>query len=218
MLRELWRLLAPLGLLAVAVWVLTTAWSDLRADLPSQGARALITAWTADERRAAPQAAWLDAERDLQTSLQVQPDNPVLNEALGDLYLLGSQQPWAEPPQRQRYLQQSATAYRQVLAMRPRDARNWGALTMALAQQGQRGNAVNEAWESAHRFGPNEGYLLLQLLRVALATWDDASPAMQKWTTDLYENGNKQQREDLNRLARQFGLEFSSQSPPRAGP
>jgi hypothetical protein len=195
-----------------------TAWSDLRADLPSQGARSAIAAWTADERRAAPQPAWQDAEQDLLAALQVQPGNPTLNEALGDLYLLGGQQPWAAAPERQRYLQQSAEAYRQVLAVRPRDARNWGALTMALAQQGLRGPVVNAAWENAHRFGPNEGYLLLQQLRVALATWDDASPVMQKWATDLHENGTQQQRDDLNRLARQFGLEFSSESAPRAGP
>jgi tetratricopeptide (TPR) repeat protein len=212
------RLLRPLALgalFAVAMWVFVTAWSDFRADGRSAAARQATAAWVGGERRGPDRAAHAQALASLQAALQIQPQDPSLHESLGDLQMVAAQQPWPTAEERAQQLAAATGHYRRTLDIRPRDARTWAALAMAQLLQGQRGPSVNEAWEQARKNGPHEGYVMRQLFFVVIAGWDEASPAMRQWATDLYENGSKAQREAINRFAREHGLEFSSDQAPR---
>ncbi len=206
---------AAVALLGVAAWVYVTAWGDLRADLGSARARQQLDNWLSGDTRSLQRPALEEVQADLQRALQIQPQNPNLHENLGDLLVLGAQQPWADATLRTQQLKQAVTHYRETLAIRPRDGRTWAALSVALALQGAHGPELHHAWKQTRLLGPREGYLLRYQAFAVLTGWDQASPEMQQWATDLYEKGTAAQREAINRFAAPYGLQFASDQPPR---
>lgn len=211
------RWLAAFALVAalpVAAWVFYEAQRHVRADLPSAGARKAVGEWVSGERRLPSRRALQGARGDIERAVQVQPDNPDLQEALGDAYLVAGQIDWADREARRPHFERAVAQYRKAIALRPGDAQTWAALAGAYAALGAVGPPLNEAWERALALGPNEAYVQPLLMQTALAVWPHATPQMQEWATQFFENGEESRRRAINKMAAPYGLKFDSDKPP----
>ena len=198
-----------------ALWVFATAQADLRADFSTAGARQLVELWASGRQASYIPQAWQAARADLEAVIAIQPYNPTLQDALGDLYLVAARLPDVTPELQRQHLQKAQAQYRKSLELRPHYAYTWAALANALAFGGERGAPMHQAWEKGLALGPNEGYVQPMLLHVALYTWPEASPRMKQWAADLFENSSQGQRDEINRMAAEFGLEFKPDAPPK---
>lgn len=208
-----WALL-PL-VLAVAVWMVWQGQLWGRADLRSARARKAAVDWASGARKPPDEAEWARALQAMRAARELQPRHPGLAEQTGDLYMVAARRDWDDAVQREAALQQAVQHYRQALEMRPADPQTWAGL--ATAYQGlQQRPEMQQAWLKALDLGANEGHVRPMLLELVLASWADATPQMQQWAIALFDAGNAQQQNAINRLAAQFGLTFAKQetSPP----
>jgi tetratricopeptide (TPR) repeat protein len=199
----------------VAAWVFAEAQRHARADLTSAGARKAVTVWVSGERRPPSREALDSARADIERAVRIEPDNPALQEALGDAYLASAQFDWRNVAARRAHLERAAAQYQRVIALSPVAAQTWASLASTYAALGESKELLRQAWERALALGPNESHVQPMLLQTALAVWPDASPHMQQWAKALFENGTDAQRRTINQMAKAYGLEFESDAPPR---
>jgi tetratricopeptide (TPR) repeat protein len=199
----------------VAAWVFAEAQRHARADLASAGARKAVAVWVSGERWPPSREALDDARADIERAVRIEPDNPALQEALGNAYLALAQFDWSDVSARRAHLERAAAQYQRVITLRPAAAQSWAALASLYAALGESKELLRQTWERALSLGPNESYVQPMLLQTALAVWADASPRMQQWAKDRFENGTEAQRRAINQMAKAYGLEFESDRPPR---
>jgi tetratricopeptide (TPR) repeat protein len=202
-------------LLAVGAWVIPTAWTELRAEFPYLAAQDKARRWTEGSAPLPTEAAWKQVVAELHESEKIRPESPVLQELLGSLYLLASQQEWQPDAQRLAWVDTSLVHYRHSLKLRPTDGMTWALLGMALADARNPPPAIAEAALKALKLAPNDNHVQLVLLHLAVRHWEVVPAELQTWATNLFENGTAAQRNQINSLAKAYGLEFSSETPPR---
>jgi tetratricopeptide (TPR) repeat protein len=190
----------------------------LRSDLGSMGARHAITGWAATGTAPATPQAWQDAHDDLAAALQATPDNPGLQEHMGDLYVVAGRRDWDQPAQRQAHFAQALRYYQAALALRPGDAQTWASLAAAHQGLGETGQPMHQAWQRALQLGANEGYVQPMLLDMVLATWKQATPEMRDWASKLFDAGSAGQQEAINTVAARYGLHFEPEEAAGAAP
>lgn len=213
----------PLLLLALVIF-LWVAWEGqrlIRADFTSLGARKQVGAWISGESPLPTDAEWAEARDAIAAALAVTPDNPALQEQMGDLHAVAGRRLWADGVARTPHFQRAEASYRQALALRPGDPQTWASLAMAYHGQGQTGAPLHQAWARALALGPNEGHVQPMLLETALATWATASPEMQRWTLAFFDASAPAQRKAINDMAKRYGLQLQADddnaSRPTAG-
>ena len=91
----------------------------------------------------------------------------------------------------------------------PDSRRRWASLAAAYYGARVFGAPLQEAWARALALGPHEGHVQPMLMDLALATWPDASPDMQKWVEDTFESAPESTRIEINKMAAHRGLKLS---------
>jgi len=196
-------------LLPVAGWVFYESQRTFRADWASASARHKVVQWVAGTAQPKDEAEWQQAHADLQRSLGITPDDPGMQERMGDLYAVAGQRDWAEEPRRRAHFAEAARYYQQAIALRPSEPGTWAMLALARQSMGAPPASVHEAWARAQKQGPYEGHVQPMLMQVVLAGWDDATPAMQAWAKALFDNGDAGTRSGINAMAKRYGLVFT---------
>lgn len=214
--RRGWRVWLPAALLlSMAAWVLWQAQRTLRSDWGSWAAREQVVAW-ASGTVPLPSAAQLDDTRAaLARAIAVMPDNPTLQERLGDAHFVAALQTWRELPARATQLQAAATQYRAALALRPNEPQTWAKLATVLQGSGAPAEQVQPAWLRARQLGPYDEHVVPLLLRVVLADWQGANPTMQDWAKALFDEGSAGTRSGINAMAARYGLHFAPDDTSR---
>ena len=211
------RLAAAL-LLAVSVWMLTEAQRTLRSDWGSAAARHHVALWASGRGAPAdaPQA-WEQARDALQRALSITPANPVLHERLGDAYFAAGQRDWQREKISREHFAEAALHYGRAIELRPDEPATWAMLASARQAAGGDSVGVQAAWARALALGPFEGHVQPVLMQVVLTDWDGATPAMQNWAKTLFDRGSIATREQINAMAKPYGLVFrpDASSPPR---
>ncbi|MCE2659339.1 MAG: hypothetical protein LW854_14035 [Rubrivivax sp.] len=202
-------------LLLVGGWVVSTAWTELRAEFPYLAAQDRAKRWTEGTSPAPTEAAWQKVLAELHSSEKVRPDSPALQELLGSMYLFGAQEGWQSDEQNLARADRSLVHYRQALKLRPTDGMTWALLAMALADTSSPAPALAEAINQALTLAPNDNHTQLVLLHLAVRHWERVPPELQAWATQLFEDGNVAQRKHINALAGHYGWEFTSETAPR---
>jgi hypothetical protein len=201
--------------LAAVGWGVSTAWTELRAEFPYLAAQDKARRWTEGSAPLPTETAWKQVLGELHQSEEIRPESPVLQELLGSMYLLASQQEWQPDAQRLAWADQALVHYRHALKLRPTDGMTWALLGMALGDARSPAPAVAEAALNALKFAPNDNHVQLVLLHLAVRHWEVVPAELQNWATALFENGTAAQRNQINSLAKAYGLEFSSETAPR---
>ena len=215
----LWRKL-PL-LLAVCMvggWAIHEGQRVARADLMSVGTRKQVAAWASGGAAPSSQQGWDDALATLTAAQAITPDNPGLQESIGDLHVVAGRLDWADLPRREQHFNQAVLQFQKALALRSADPQTWASLAAAYQGLGDTGSKLHQAWAKALELGPNEGHVQPMLLETALATWATASPKMQRWTKDFFEASAEPQRKAINEMARRYNLRFDVEAPAVAAP
>lgn len=208
-----WPVLALL--LATAGWVFWAATQELRADWTSAPAHMMVGRWAEGVSQPASRAQWEAMRTDLLEAAAIQPQDPVLHEALCNLHLVGAQQPWGQGDERMKLLAEAQRHIRTALALRPSDGLLWGLLASTLGRSGNTGADFENAAQKALALGPNEGHVQQLMMLVATEHWDRAPASLQHWAENLYDKGTQAQRDAINRIADIYGLKFESDQPPR---
>ena len=207
-----WLLLALL--LPTAAWVLYESQRVFRADWASAAARQQVLAWVSGAGLPKSQPEWDAARTALQTSLDLAPDDPDMQERMGDLHAVAGQRDWADPALRNQHYAKAAGYYGVAIALRPSSPQTWAMLAAARQAMGAPAATVHAAWTEAQQRGPFEGHVQPILMQVVLADWDGASPAMQAWAKGLFDAGNASTQRDINDMARRYGLQFAPDIAP----
>lgn len=207
-----WLLLALL--LPTAAWVLYESQRVFRADWASAAVRQQVLAWVGGTGLPKSQQEWDAAKTALQASLDLAPDDPDMQERMGDLHFVAGQRDWADQTLRGRHYANAASYYDVAIALRPSSPQTWAMLAAARQAMGAPPQAVQSAWARAQRLGPFEGHVQPILMQVVLADWEGASPAMQTWAKELFDRGSASTQRDINTLARGYGLQFAPDAAP----
>ena len=207
-----------MSVMGVAGWVAFEGQRLIHADALSLGARKQVGLWASGAEAPPAAPAWDEAHEALQAALAVTPDNPGLQEQLGDLHAVAGRRDWAEQALRAGHFGNAVSAYRKAIALRPTDSRTWAGLAAAHQGLGETGPPMQQAWKRALQLGPNEGHVQPMLLEMALATWTTATPQMQDWVSRFFDDGSESQRKALNLLADRHGLQFEPSAPGAAAP
>jgi O-antigen ligase len=213
--RPAW--LWPLAVLAwgVAAWMLVEGQRMLRADLASAGARQQVVLWVAGIGPAPSTAQWEGARADIQRSIDLQPRSPEWQERMGDVFSVAGQINWQNGELRVKHFKAAAGYYEAATALRPSEPGTWAMLSAARQAAGEPLAKVHAAWTQANTLGPYEGHVQPILMQVALGDWDNASPAMQKWASDLFERSDANTRNAINAMAGRYGLLFTPSAPAK---
>lgn len=196
-------------LLPAAAWVLWQAQRTLRSDWGSWAAREQVVAWASGAAPLPSDAQLDDTRAALAQAIAVMPDNPTLQERLGDAHFVAALQTWQAMPARATQLQAAATQYQAALALRPFEPQTWAKLATALQGSGAPAEQVQAAWWRARELGPHDEHVLPLLLRVVLADWQGANPKMQDWAKALFDEGSPGTRSGINAMAARYGLHFA---------
>ena len=214
-----WRVWPVLALLlAAGGWVFATAVPLLRAEFPTLAERHLATQWSSGVGVPTSREQWTDVRRELLDAAAIQSKDPGLYEMLGNLHRVGADQSWATEAERTEWLRQAQAHYRRSLQLRPGDALTWALLAHVLADSGELGGPMASAAQRALELGPNETHVRQAVLTLTLRYWAGVPDALKDWAGALFEQGTQGQRDAINAMAREFGLEFSSDQPPRQPP
>ena len=205
----------PLLLVAIAVgaWVLYESQRLVRADLLAVGTRKQVGSWASGAAEPTSQLDWDKALATLSAAQAITPDNPGLQEAIGDLHMVAGRRGWADMPVRLHHFGLAAAQYRTALALRPTDPQTWASLAAAYQGAGDTGSNLHQAWAKALALGPNEGHVQPMLLESALATWAVATPQMQAWAQAFFAASAGPQRKAINQMAQRYGLRFNADLP-----
>jgi len=206
-----WLLLALL--LPIAAWVLYESQRVFRADWASAAERQHVLAWVGGAGLPKSQQEWDAAQAALQASLDLAPDDPDMQERMGDLHAVAGQRDWADEALRRQHYARAVDHYLAAIKLRPSSPQSWAMLAAARQAMGAPPATVHAAWDLAKRLGPFEGHVQPILMLVVLTDWDGASPAMQAWAKDLFDRGNEPTRRDINALAERYGLLFTPDPP-----
>ena len=207
-----WLLLALV--LPTAAWVLYESQRVFRADWASAAERQQVLTWVSGAALPKSQQEWDTAQAALQASLDLAPDDPDMQERMGDLHAVAGQRDWADPALRAQHYARAASYYDAAIALRPSSPQTWAMLAAARQAMGTPPAAVQAAWARAQRLGPFEGHVQPILMQVVLADWEGASPAMQAWAKDLFDRGSAPTQRDINALALRYGLRFDPDTAP----
>lgn len=208
-----WLMLALL--LPTAGWVFFEAQRSFRADAGSAAARQQVLAWVGGAGLPKTQQEWDAAHTALQAALSLAPDDPDMQERLGDLHAVAGQRDWANLALRRQHYARAVAYYETAIALRPSAPQSWAMLAAARQAMGAPPATVQAAWEKAQHLGPFEGHVQPILMQVVLADWEGASPVMQAWAKDLFDKGNAGTQQDINALARRYGWQFSPDAVPK---
>ena len=211
-----WLLLALL--LPIAAWVLVESQRVFRADWASAAARQQVLSWVSGAGLPKSQHEWDTAKAALQASLDLAPDDPDMQERMGDLHAVAGQRDWADSALRAQHYARAASYYDVAIALRPSSPQTWAMLAAARQAMGAPPATVHAAWAQAQRRGPFEGHVQPILMQVVLADWDGAAPAMQAWAKDLFDRGGASTQRDINALARRYGLQFNADTASAPAP
>ena len=210
-----------LALLLVAItvgtWVIYESQRLMRADLLAVGTRKQVGNWASGAAEPTSQLDWDDALATLTAAQTITPDNPGLQEAIGDLHMVAGRRVWADMPLRLRHFGLAAAQYRAALNLRPADPQTWASLAAAYQGAGDTGSKLHQAWAKALALGPNEGHVQPMLLETALATWAVATPQMQAWAQAFFAASADPQRKAINQMAQRYGLRFDLDQPALPG-
>ena len=201
-------------LLPLAAWVLWQAQRTLRSDWGSWFAREQVTAWASGAAPLPSQAQLNTARAALVQALAVTPDNPTLQERLGDAHFVAALSAWGDMPARTALLQAAAAQYQVALSLRPAEPQTWAMLATVLQAAGAPSSQLHPAWVRAQDLGPHDEHVLPLLLRVVLADWTGASPRMQDWAKTLFDNSSTATRQAINAMAAKYRLKFEADKPP----
>jgi tetratricopeptide (TPR) repeat protein len=199
--------------LPAAGWVLLEAHRTFYADWASAAARQQVLAWVGGTGLPKSPAEWETARAALQTSLDLAADDPDMQERMGDLHAVAGQRDWADATLRRQHYAKAVSYYDVAIALRPSAPQTWAMLAAARQAMGAPPAAVQEAWAKARQLGPFEGHVQPILMQVVLTDWDGASPQMQAWAKDLFDNGGAATQRDINALAKRYGLQFTPDAP-----
>jgi hypothetical protein len=200
---------------SAAVWVGLTAQRDLRADLTAGPARFSIQRWAEGESQPTSRAQWEAAVSEIESAVAIHPREPSLNEVLGNAWIVGVRQKWGSNDDKSRWLQRAIGHFRIATVERPNDGLLWALLASALTRSGDYGAEMQAAAQRALNLGPNEAHVQHVLVQVTLRHWDNVGPQLQKWTSDYFENGTQAQRDTINLIGSEYGIELESDKPAR---
>jgi tetratricopeptide (TPR) repeat protein len=209
--RQLAQWLALALMLLVAGWVLWQSQRLFRADWASLPERHQVLAWVSGNGAPATAAQWEQTRAALQASIDITPEDPALQERLGDLHGVAGQRDWADVSLRKLHFGRAAAHYKAAIALRPGEPQTWAMLAAAYQAMGAEPALVHDTWARALALGPFEGHVQPILMQVALADWPNASPAMQAWASELFDTGSEATRKDINVMAAAYGLRFSAE-------
>ena len=182
--------------IAVTVMTCWAVWQGsalMRADFASMAARQKVEQWARAGRGwTAPE--WKSARSDLQAALQITPDDPVLHDALAQLYVTQGIVGWADPEQRAAYFEEALEHQQASLKLRPGDGSAWANLAVSLWVLKRPLPDMQSAWLQASRYAPREWPVQQALVDLALATWDQATPQMRLWVMRCWQEALPEQR------------------------
>ena len=193
---------------SVAGWMLFEGQRTARADWASAVARQHVVRWVSGEAAPADMAEWEATRRAIQHSLDLVPDSPEMQERMGDAYSVAGQGNWANDTLRNDYFKRAAAHYESAVALRPSESGTWAMLAATRQAMRASPDSVQQAWTQARKLGPFEGHVQPMLMQVALADWDNASPAMQDWAKSLFDRASPPTQAEINALAKRYGLIF----------
>lgn len=201
----------PVVVLAVSAWVFSTAWPQLRAELPTLGERQLVQQWSSGASKPRERSHWTEVASALLESAAIQPRDPLLHELIGNMYRVASVQDWAVDSERTAWLALAEKHYRLSLDLRASDPLVWALLANTLEESGKLGPPMHQAAERAIQLGPNESHVQQLMLTLVLRHWTAWPDSVRDWVVTLYARGTASQRRAINELAGPFGVRFSSQ-------
>lgn len=206
---SLFNLLLLAMVMSIAGWVFWEGQRLIRADAASLKARHLLGQWSSGAASPTSSQQLDTVGEALRQALAITPDDPSLQEQLGDLYMVGGRRDWEDESLRKQHFSDAEAQYRKALALRPTDPQTWASLAAAYQGLGKTGSHMQQAWEKALQLGPSEGHVQPMLLDMVLATWSTASPTMKRWAEMLFESGSSAQRTSINTAAARYGLHFA---------
>ena len=187
--------------LGVTAWVFWESQRLIRADFASTAARQQVVKWVAGAESPPSVLAWESARDAIERAVEITPDDPAMHDVRGDVYAVAGSLRWFNALQRQAYYRQAIDSYRKSLQLRPTDPQTWASLAAAYYGARVFGAPLQEAWVRALALGPHEGHVQPMLMDLALATWPDASPDMQKWVEDTFESAPESTRIEINKMS-----------------
>lgn len=202
--------------LGVGAWVVWEAQRLVRADFTSVAARQQVRLWVAKTTAPRTRAEWEEARAAIERAIEIIPDDAAFHDARGDALIVAANQPWSSDLESQASFLEAIVSYRRALALRPSEPQTWASLALAHYGAGQTGAPLQEAWSRARALGPYEGHVQPMLMELALATWAEATPEMQQWVQDTFENATPDSRVEINRMAERRGLALSIAEPAPA--
>ena len=198
---------AAIALLLAAsmfAWVLFHGVPLLRSDLISLQARNQTNEW-ATAGQGWSVESWQSARQDLQAALVIAPDDPVLHVTLAQLYVTQGLVAWADLEQRTAYFEEALVHQQQALALRPTDGTTWASVAVSMFAAGRPLPEVQQAWAQATVFAPKEAPVQVALIDLALATWAQATPAMQAWVKATWQEAGPARKKQFEAIADRHG-------------
>ncbi len=204
-------------LLVVSAGVFFEAQRQFRADWTSAAARHRVVEWASGPGAPAhDQQQWEDVREALEAALAITPGDPALHERLGDAFFAAGQRDWQREAISRKHFAQATVHYGRAIELRPAEPGTWAMLASALQAAGSAHSQIHEAWARALKLGPFEGHVQPVLLQVVLTDWDSATPAMQDWAKSLFDRSSQSTQNQINALAKPYGLAFAPDKPASA--
>lgn len=199
----LWLLAAVVG--AITVWLVPTAWNNLRADLIASPARRAINPHALTNPPVTDAAQWRADLARLNRAVEITPDNAGAHADLAALHMAGLGLAELSDDERGESALGAVLHLQRAVTLRPADPRLWANLARARLLSGDVGPEFEAAWQRAAILGPYEAAVQTGLLELALVCVPDAiTPAMAEWVQQLYTQANEGKREGIRRAAARF--------------
>ncbi len=199
-----WVLLALL--VGAAGWLGWQGFKLVRADFQMMEARATVLAW-AGGRAKWTIPDWVKARAALLRALETTPENAAIHDQLGILYSVRGRDAVRSPDTQQAFYREAARHQRASLALRPRHAWAWAALTQSLEVIEPRSDAMWSAWRSAYAYGPHEPAVQASLLEIGLRAWPAAPMDVKEAMKAIYASAVPSVRNPTDALAQRLRLE-----------
>lgn len=206
----LWLLAAVVG--AITVWLVPTAWNNLRADLIASPARRAINPHALTNPPLTDVAQWRADLARLNRAAEITPDNAGAHADLAALHMAGLGLAELSDDERGESALGAVLHLQRAVTLRPADPRLWANLARARLLSGDVGPEFEAAWQRAAILGPYEAAVQTGLLELALVCVPDAiTPAMAEWVQQLYTQANEGKREGIRRAAVRFDVVVSDE-------
>ena len=162
------RILVAAPAVAALLWLASVSFRTGEAAASVYDAEKEMGTWAASGAPPGPQTlSWVTA--DLERAQSVTPDDPEIEELLGELS--------GRRIDRPDFRDEALAHFSRAVALRPTSPYTWAAIADARYRKGDTGSAFETALRRAAELGPAEPEVQRTVVDLGLATWDEVGPA-----------------------------------------